>query len=228
MIHNTTKAHGCQITIARFLDCTECFFCSVARFGWWLFAKFHRPVGWYSSYLLPMQANGTFQNVIFQTLRQSGKNTLYTPVRSEFPMRYLLDIDCETYIFACRHRMVPWKLFRELWQDRGYPSVLRVSLHSVLAPRLPSGDTIGESFCSWFGLDGSHHCHSTETSPTASCMQHAPCLQAYYLKWQTKIFFRQFNVITMPMKRGTQHICRVTIQVVSTSHWHQNKCSILV
>ena len=64
----------CLDTVTQY---TECFFCSVARFGWWLFAKFHRPVGWYSSYLLPMQANGTFQNVIFQTLRQSRKNTLY-------------------------------------------------------------------------------------------------------------------------------------------------------
>ena len=31
----------------------------------------------YCSYLLPMQADGTFHNVIFQTLRQSGKNALY-------------------------------------------------------------------------------------------------------------------------------------------------------
>ena len=34
-------------------------------------------MGWYCSYLLTMQANGTFHNVIFQTLRQSGINALY-------------------------------------------------------------------------------------------------------------------------------------------------------
>ena len=48
----------------------------IARFGRWNFGKSHRPVGWYSSYLLPIQTDGTFQNVIFQTLRQSGKNAL--------------------------------------------------------------------------------------------------------------------------------------------------------
>ena len=57
--------------------CTERFFQSVTRFVRWHFGKFHRPVGWYCSYLLRMQALANCIDIHDKTLRQSRKNALY-------------------------------------------------------------------------------------------------------------------------------------------------------
>ena len=52
---------------------------SCARFCQQEFVEFPRLVGRYCSYLLPKQAGGTIQILIFKTLQMTGRPTVYKP-----------------------------------------------------------------------------------------------------------------------------------------------------
>ena len=81
-----------------------------------------------------MQADGTFQNVIFQTLRQSRKNTLYTNARIGLNLLHF-SFMCVRLVYNINYI---WSYFVVLAESRvdGVPSEGGVRLPVPVQPRL--------------------------------------------------------------------------------------------
>ena len=91
---------------------------SVVRFWRWGFGEFPRLVGRYCSYLLPKQARGTPQILIFKTPRPIGRPRLYFLAKNytwntqvnAFKVNVLVFF----FVFFCRYAEDFWALYHHL------------------------------------------------------------------------------------------------------------------